>query len=145
MRTAMGGDPPTNVHRAQGMSGPGRARPDVTDLGTGARRDCAPADIGRAVTHLPIEAFRTNREGRLGDIAATYVLALLRGDAGTAERAIRDAMATTLSTAEIDEEIITPAMWMVGRLWEEGQISVADEHLAAEITLRALDLMRRVR
>ena len=33
-------------------------------------------------------------------------------------------------------------MWLVGDLWERGEISVADEHLATEITVRVLALQR---
>jgi methanogenic corrinoid protein MtbC1 len=47
-----------------------------------------------------------------------------------------------LSTAEIDDEIIAPALWLVGELWERGEITVADEHLATEISLRVLALQR---
>jgi methanogenic corrinoid protein MtbC1 len=51
-------------------------------------------------------------------------------------------MEAGLTTAEIDEEIIAPALWLVGELWERGDISVADEHLATEISIRVLALQR---
>ena len=35
-----------------------------------------------------------------------------------------------LSTADIDDQIIAPALWLIGELWERGEITVADEHLA---------------
>ena len=47
-----------------------------------------------------------------------------------------------MTTAQIDDEIIAPALWLVGRLWARGEISVADEHLATEISLRVLALQR---
>ena len=43
---------------------------------------------------------------------------------------------------EIDDEIIAPALWLVGELWERGEISVADEHVATEISIRVLALQR---
>jgi MerR family transcriptional regulator, light-induced transcriptional regulator len=74
-----------------------------------------------------------------------YTRALLAGDEVAAEEAVRDAMAAGFSEAEVDDEVITPAMWLVGERWEAGEISVADEHLATEITLRVLALQREAR
>jgi len=34
--------------------------------------------------------------------------------------------------------VIAPAMWRIGRLWEEGAITVADEHLATALTHRVM-------
>jgi methanogenic corrinoid protein MtbC1 len=72
----------------------------------------------------------------------TYADALLTGEEVPAELAIRDAISARLTQAEIDEEVIAPALRKVGDLWEAGEISVADEHLATEITLRVLALQR---
>jgi methanogenic corrinoid protein MtbC1 len=82
---------------------------------------------------------RDRRTSALGD---AYARALLIGDEVAAEIAIREAMDAELSTAEIDEEIITPALWYVGELWARGEISVADEHLATEISIRVIALQR---
>jgi methanogenic corrinoid protein MtbC1 len=71
-----------------------------------------------------------------------YLMALLAGDEVAAEIAIREAMEASFTTAEIDHSIITPAMWLIGELWEKGEISVAEEHLASEITVRVLALQR---
>ena len=75
-------------------------------------------------------------------LRAAFTRALLTGDARMAERAVRDAMAGGLTAAEIDVELIAPALYMVGEQWATGAISVADEHLASEITLRVLALQR---
>ena len=79
---------------------------------------------------------------RLTELHRAFATALLMGDEVGAELAIRDAMDAKVSTAEIDDAIIAPAMWLVGDLWERGEISVADEHLATEITVRVLALQR---
>ena len=47
-----------------------------------------------------------------------------------------------LTAAQIDVELITPALFVVGEKWALGEISVADEHLASEIALRVLALQR---
>jgi len=79
------------------------------------------------------------------EIGETYARAVLGGDEVAAELAIRDAIDAKLTTAEIDDEIIAPALWLVGRLWERGDITVADEHLATEISIRVLALQREAR
>ena len=75
-------------------------------------------------------------------LARAYAAALLAGDEVAAEVAIREAIDGEAQHAEIDEEIIAPALWLVGELWQRGEISVADEHLATEISLRVLALQR---
>ena len=78
----------------------------------------------------------------LAQVGQAYARALLQGDEIAAEMAIREAIDARLSTAQIDDEIIAPALWLVGRLWARGEISVADEHLATNISLRVLALQR---
>ena len=75
-------------------------------------------------------------------IGRAYAEALLAGDEIAAEVAIRDALEAKLSNAEIDELIIAPALWLVGELWQRKEISVAEEHIATEISLRVLALQR---
>jgi MerR family transcriptional regulator, light-induced transcriptional regulator len=82
------------------------------------------------------------REARISELGRAYAAALLAGDEIAAEIAIREAMDSGLTAADIDDEIIAPALWLVGDLWERGDISVADEHLATEISVRVLTLQR---
>ena len=82
------------------------------------------------------------REARISQLGKAFAGALLAGDEIAAELAIREAMDSGLTSADIDEEIIAPALWLVGDLWERGEISVADEHLATEISVRVLTLQR---
>jgi len=81
-------------------------------------------------------------ENRLAELSRAYTVALLIGDEVAAETTIRDALDSRLTMAEIDDEIIAPALWYVGELWQRGEITVADEHLATEISLRVLALHR---
>jgi methanogenic corrinoid protein MtbC1 len=83
-----------------------------------------------------------SRRAKIAELAGAYAAALLSADEVAAEIAIREAMDASLTTAEIDEELIAPALWLVGKLWERGKISVAEEHLATEISLRVLALQR---
>ena len=84
-------------------------------------------------------------EPKLGYFCRAYASALLAGDEVAAELVIREAMAAGLSMAAVDDEIIAPGLWLVGDLWERGEISVADEHLATEISLRVLALEHEAR
>jgi MerR family transcriptional regulator, light-induced transcriptional regulator len=81
-------------------------------------------------------------EAKVTELGRAYAAALLIGDEVAAEIAIREAMEAKLSAAEIDHEIIAPALWLIGDLWERGEITVAEEHLATEISLRVLALQR---
>ncbi len=85
---------------------------------------------------------RELRAGFVGEFERAYTAALLAGDEIAAEATIREAMDARLSSAEIDDGIIAPALWTIGALWERGRISVADEHLATQISMRVLTLQR---
>jgi methanogenic corrinoid protein MtbC1 len=84
-------------------------------------------------------------EPKVAEFSRAYAAALLAGDEVAAELTIRDALEAGLGMPAIDDEIIAPALWLVGDLWERGDITVADEHLATEISLRVLALAREAR
>jgi methanogenic corrinoid protein MtbC1 len=75
----------------------------------------------------------------------TFTRALLAGEPETAERTVRQAMDGGMTAAQIDVELIAPALFLVGEKWALGEITVADEHLASEIALRVLALQRVAR
>jgi methanogenic corrinoid protein MtbC1 len=81
-------------------------------------------------------------DAEVSEFGRAFAAALLLGDEVGAEIAIREAMEAKFSAAEIDDSIIAPALWLVGDLWERGEISVADEHIATEISMRVLALQR---
>ena len=80
--------------------------------------------------------------GQLAELSRAYTIALLTGDEVAAELTHPHALEARLTKAEIDDEIIAPALWYVGELWQRGEITIADEHLATEISLRVLALHR---
>ena len=75
-------------------------------------------------------------------IAEAYRAAVIDGDARAAERVVSEAIDAGMGQAAIDDRIIAPAMHHVGTLWERGELSVAEEHLATEISFRVLALQR---
>ncbi|MGA9858943.1 MAG: cobalamin-dependent protein [Solirubrobacteraceae bacterium] len=93
---------------------------------------------------MPNES-RDSHQAKISECGHAYARALLDGDEWAAEIAIREAIDARLTTGEIDEEIIAPALWLIGELWERNQLSVADEHLATEISIRMLALLREAR
>jgi MerR family transcriptional regulator, light-induced transcriptional regulator len=78
----------------------------------------------------------------LPDFQRGYADAVLGGSEETAERIVREAMEAGIPEGVISGEIVAPAMRTVGDLWENGMLSVADEHLATEISIRVLALQR---
>ncbi len=47
-----------------------------------------------------------------------------------------------MSVPELYQQVVAPAMHEVGALWETGALTVADEHLATELTNRVLEALR---
>lgn len=77
-------------------------------------------------------------------LSESYGLALIHGDAAAAERAVREAFDEGLPYSFIHARVMAPAMHRIGLLWERGEISVAHEHLATQITVRVLALLREL-
>ena len=75
-------------------------------------------------------------------LVESFTAALVAGDPRAAERVAREAIDAGLDQATIDEGIVAPAMRRIGDLWHRGEITVADEHLATDISYRVLALQR---
>ena len=67
-----------------------------------------------------------------------YLASLLKPDLKRARALIDDAIAEGLPADEAYLRVIAPAMYEIGRLWETAQISVAQEHLATQISQMVL-------
>jgi diguanylate cyclase (GGDEF)-like protein len=67
-------------------------------------------------------------------LARRYGDALRAGDSAMAEQVMDEALAIGTSPAAIQSLIIGPAMERIGDLWQQGAVSVADEHLATAIS-----------
>lgn len=80
------------------------------------------------------------------DVAARlvrfYLDALRAADAAGAYRIVSEALAQGMSIPQLYQRVIGPAMYEVGRLWEKGALTVADEHLATALTHRVLAALR---
>jgi methanogenic corrinoid protein MtbC1/DNA-binding XRE family transcriptional regulator len=71
-----------------------------------------------------------------------YLEALTRGDAGRAEAIVAQARTAGWNTERIYLELLAPAQVEVGAAWRAGRLSVADEHLATQITLAQMERLR---
>ena len=81
---------------------------------------------------------RRRSDSAHASLARRYHDALRSADVQEAERIVDQALAAGVGAAEIQSEVIHPAMRWVGELWERAEISVADEHLATAISQQAL-------
>lgn len=83
---------------------------------------------------------RLQREG--ARLFRTYLDTLRANDATGAYRAASRALADGMPLATLYQLVITPAMHELGRLWEKGAITIADEHLATALTHQVLGALR---
>jgi methanogenic corrinoid protein MtbC1 len=70
----------------------------------------------------------------LSEGLTTYTRALRDGDARSALSVVDTLIDSGASFDEICEEVLRPALYEIGDLWERAEIGVADEHLAAAIS-----------
>jgi MerR family transcriptional regulator, light-induced transcriptional regulator len=75
-------------------------------------------------------------------LARAYLEALRAADAAGAYRIASRGLAEGMSLAGLYQGVVAPAMHELGRLWEKGAITVADEHLATALTHRVLAALR---
>ena len=67
--------------------------------------------------------------------------ALLDGSAEKASALLTDAHASGRGLAALFDEVLSPAMRRVGDLWHEGELTVAQEHVATRAALSALQTL----
>lgn len=75
-------------------------------------------------------------------LSRAYLETLRAADAAGAYRVASQALADGMSLAALYQDVITPAMHEIGRLWEMRAITVADEHLATALTHRVLGALK---
>jgi methanogenic corrinoid protein MtbC1 len=75
---------------------------------------------------------------KLGPIPERFAAAILRGDRQTAVGIIDDQVSAGRNPRQLLLDVIAPALWAVGEGWEDGRLSVSDEHLATAIVQVAI-------
>lgn len=76
--------------------------------------------------------------GRNNRLAELYLNAVLKGERQAAIKLITDSLERGANIKNIYLDVIQNAQYEIGRLWQSGQISVADEHIATAITQAVL-------
>lgn len=75
-------------------------------------------------------------------LATQFVLALLEGRRVDAERLVLDAWRGGATVDDLHTGVILRAQAELGRLWQVGEIQIAEEHLGTRIVLSSLVLLR---
>ena len=73
----------------------------------------------------------------IAELAGPLLVALLAGDERGTDDVFRRAVSRGADAAHLARDLIQPALDEVGRLWEKGEIGVAEEHLATSLVARA--------
>lgn len=92
--------------------------------------------------HTTVDHKAADYETGSTDYYQRYLEALTHGDARVATLIIDQALASGLVPSKIYFKVLMPAQRELGALWHEGKLTVAEEHLATQITL---DQMARLR
>lgn len=72
-----------------------------------------------------------------------YVKALLEGSEGTAAACLDESLAQGVAAEQLYLELVMAAVAQVGERWHQGELNVAQEHLATQIGLRQLERLRQ--
>jgi MerR family transcriptional regulator, light-induced transcriptional regulator len=75
----------------------------------------------------------TETSAALQTLCERLLAALLAADRRGAEQVVNDAFVDGLEGLDVLDRLLAPVMYEVGRRWEAGEISIADEHLATAI------------
>ncbi|HEY0306256.1 MAG TPA: cobalamin-dependent protein [Longimicrobiales bacterium] len=99
--------------------------------------DPAIAAVVKSVVQHAFSAFDAGN-GRKADVinaaVNVYVSAALSGQRTAALNIAREALQEGASVIDVYCDLLQPAQYELGRMWETNQISVAEEHLATGIT-----------
>lgn len=84
------------------------------------------------------------RKEQLVLIQKRYMESIIEGKHIQAESVIEEACKQGYSVSEIYLEILSPAQKRLGKLWYQGKLNVAGEHLATQITLKQVAKLRQL-
>lgn len=77
----------------------------------------------------------------LEPLAQAFLDRLLRGDRRGALAVVTDAVGRGVDVGDILLEVFEPVLVEIGRLWERGQVSVAQEHFSTAVTQLAMSML----
>ncbi len=91
---------------------------------------------------MPSASQEVQRLLAIGRLRESYAEAVLAGDEPAAMRTASEAVGEDIPETMLYDAIIAPAMRKVGERWATGEISIAEEHLATQITTRIIARQR---
>jgi len=96
-----------------------------------------------AVSSAPLTAIHARQPAPWPE-SAEFEAALLAGDRSAASALVEGLLTAGRSLMDIELHLIQPALYGIGRQWQENRVSVAQEHLATAIaqSVMALGLMK---
>ncbi|CCQ74734.1 B12-binding domain-containing protein [Magnetospira sp. QH-2] len=110
----------------------------VADRLAGDQRTCALAALDAAIRqlpHMPDEPQSYLRDDNpLAGLARDYLAALINRQRDQAMTLIKGAISDTVTVRDIYIHVFQPVQREVGRLWQLGEISVAQEHYGSAVT-----------
>ncbi len=79
----------------------------------------------------------------LQDLQEQYLNFLVQGEAYAASSVIEEALEQDKNLIELYLYILAPALVEIGELWHKGEINIAQEHLATQITFDQMEKLRQ--
>ncbi len=79
--------------------------------------------------------------GPLVELAREYLLAVLEGRRLDAIRLAEDAIASGTSITDLYSKVLGRAQVEIGRMWQRGEVHVAEEHLSSRITEQVMSVV----
>ena len=77
-------------------------------------------------------------DATLRQLAREYLGSLLEGDLAAARAGVANARLDGVAPAHIYQDVVARALEDIGRMWELKELSIADEHMASEISSAVL-------
>ena len=100
-------------------------------------------DAGLAVlAHPPAAPVSVLGDGPQAELAKRFLLAALEGRRADAEQVVLDAFDGGLGVPDLHRHVVVEAQIEMGRLWQVGEVHVAEEHLGSRIVESVLAVLR---
>jgi MerR family transcriptional regulator, light-induced transcriptional regulator len=78
----------------------------------------------------------------VGMVASAYLESVVKGDRVQAQETIKDAINKGLSLKDVYLKVFQSTQYEMGRLWQQGQVSVAEEHHMTEVTQEMMSKLK---
>lgn len=88
-----------------------------------------------------LELFEDKADPQTLQVRSHFLSSLLQGDSRACQKIGADYVQSREDVMTFYLQIIQPAMYEIGRCWEMGEVSVAQEHLASAIVARVMSFL----